>query len=155
MAEPIIEQIADWIKTAIHGTQDPDAMLTMRAVRPTILDWDVSHFAHADVIIEAAGMESLDKRTTASRKELGTWMLYGIIRTLAANTAVDTVMSRLAETIRRTMLAGNANGQACGGLALNIDCPNVEYAAGEGCAAVIVTVNVTYITALADGYTAP
>lgn len=152
MAEAIIEQIADWIKDAIDGTQDPGATLTMRAVRPAILDWDVSRYAHGDVIIELVSIDTEGKSTTSSRYESAQFSIYGIITTLPADTAVDTVLTRLSETIRRTLLAGNSGGQACGGLALNIDCPGVDYAAGPGCAVADVTAVVRYPTGLKDGY---
>jgi len=155
MSEPIVEQISDWINDAIQGVQDPDKTLTLKAVRPTILDWDVGNYAHGDVIIEISSVDTEKKSTTGSRYETGIWSLYGIITTLPANTAVDTVLSRMAETIRRTLLAGNAGGQACGGLALGIDCPEVNYAAGPGCAVVEVGVAVDYPTGLYDGYAAP
>ena len=154
MAEAIIEQIAAWIEGEIDGVQDPGATLTLRAVRPKILDWQADDFKHGDVIIEIVDSGTLSK-TISSRTELGEWKLYGIITTLPADTAADIVLSRMAETIRRTLLAGNVSGQACGGLALNIDCPEVNYSNMSGGVVAEVTVQVTYITALADGYAAP
>jgi len=149
--EPIVEKIAIWIEEEIDGVQDPDATLTLRAVRPKILDWQASDFKHGDVIIELidGGTES---KTTSSRTELAEWRLYGIIRTLPADTAADTVLSRMAETIRRTLLAGNVQGQACGGLALNIDCPDVTYSIMSGGLVAEVTAQIKYVTDLADGY---
>jgi len=151
MAEAIIEQIAAWITAAIDGEADPGATLTMNAVRPTNSDWDVSHFKHGDVIIELAGPET-NSKTTTSRTEIADWKLYGIVTTLPANTALDTVMSRLSETIRRTLLAGNSGGLACGGLALLIDCPSAVYSVGDGCDVVEVACRVKYQTELKDGY---
>ena len=153
--EPIVEQIAVWIEDAIDGVQDPGATLTLRAVRPKILDWQAEDFKHGDVIMELVDGGTLSKTTVESREELGTWKLYGIIRTLPDNTAADTVLSRMAETIRKTLLAGNDLGQACGGLATNIDCPEVTYSIMSGGVVAEVTVQVTYETALADGYAAP
>jgi len=149
--EPIIEKLAVWIEEELNGVQDPGATLTLRSVRPKILDWQASDFKHGDVIIELidGGTES---KTTSSRTELAEWRLYGIIRTLPADTAADTVLSRLAETIRRTLLAGNVRGQACGGLALNIDCPDVTYSIMSGGVVAEVTVQIKYVTDLADGY---
>jgi len=154
MAEAIIEQIAAWIEEAIDGVQDPGATLTLRAVRPKILDWQADDFKHGDVIIELVDTGTMSK-TTSSRTELGEWKLYGIITALPADTAADIVLSRMAETIRRTLLAGNVRGQACGGLALNIDCPEVNYSIMSGGVVAEVTVQIKYITALADGYAAP
>jgi len=155
MSEPIIEQIAEWIADALDGEQDPDTTLTLNSVRPTILDWDVSQFAHGDVIIELDTSDTQSQRTTTSRTEKGKWLLYGIIRTLPADTAADTVLARIAETIRRLLLAGNASGQACGGLALNINCPNITYVSFDGGVTAIVSVEVVYMTALKDGYAGP
>jgi len=152
--EPIVERIAVWIEEAIDGVQDPDATLTLRAVRPKILDWQASDFKHGDVIMELVDGGTLSK-TTSSRKETAEWRLYGIITKLPADTAADTVLSRMAETIRRTLLSGNKRGQACGGLALNIDCPEVNYSIMSGGVVAEVTVQVTYVTALADGYKTP
>jgi len=152
--EPIIEKIAVWIEEAIDGVQDQGATLMLRAVRPKILDWRASDFKHGDVIIELVDGGTLSK-TTGSRTELAEWRLYGIIRELPANTAADTVLSRMAETIRRTLLSGNKRGQACGGLALNIDCPGTSYSIMSGGVVAEVTAQVKYVTALADGYKTP
>ena len=149
--EAIVERIAVWIEEAIDGVQDPGATLTLRAVRPKILDWKASDFKHGDVIIELIDGGTLSK-TTSSRTELAEWRLYGIITTLPANTAADTVLSRMAETIRKTLLSGNKRGQACGGLALNIDCPDVTYSIMSGGVVAEVTAQIKYVTALADGY---
>lgn len=149
--EAIVERIAEWIEGAIDGVQDPGATLTLRAVRPEILDWLAEDFKHGDVIMEIIEGATLSK-TTSSRIEVAEWKLYGIIRTLPANTAADTVLSRMAETIRRTLLSGNQRGQACGGLALNIDCPEVSYSIMSGGVVAEVTAQVKYVTDLADGY---
>jgi len=149
--EPIIEKLAVWIEEELNGVQDPDATLTLRAVRPKILDWQAEDFKHGDVIIEIIDISTLSK-TTSSRTELAEARIYGIIRTLPADTAADTVLSRLAETIRRTLLAGNVQGQACGGLALNIDCTDVTYSIMSGGVVAEVTAQIKYVTDLADGY---
>jgi len=152
--EAIVERIAVWIKEAIDGVQDPGATLTLRAVRPKVLDWQASDFKHGDVIMEIIDGGTLSK-TTSSRTELAEWRLYGIITTLPADTAADTVLSRMAETIRKTLLNGNKRGQACGGLALNIDCPDVTYSIMSGGVVAEVTAQIKYVTALADGYKTP
>lgn len=154
MAEPIVERIADWIEGTINGVQDPGATLTLNAVRPKILDWEASDFKHGDVIMEIINAGTLSK-TTSSRTELAEWRLYGIITTLPDNTAADTMLSRIAETIRKTLLSGNIRGQACGGLALNIDCPGVNYSIMIGGIVAEITVQVTFVTAIADGYKTP
>ena len=149
--EPIVERIAEWIEGTVDGVQDPGATLTLRAVRPKILDWEASDFKHGDVIMEIIEGTTLSK-TTSSRTEVAEWKLYGIIRTLPANTSADTVLSRMAETIRRTLLSGNQRGQACGGLAQNIDCPETTFSIMSGGVVAEVTAHVRYVTALGDGY---
>ena len=149
--EPIVEKIAVWIKEEIDGVQDPDGTLTLRAVRPAILDWQAEDYNHGDVILEVQEGETLEC-TTSSRKELGAWKLYGIVTTLPADTAADTVLIRVAETIRRTMLSGNKRGRACGGLAYKIHCPKAEYSDMPGGVVIEVTVLVEYFTDLFDGY---
>ena len=150
--ETIHEQIAQWIAAALDGQQDPEATLTLRAVRPKILDWTVEDFKHGDVILEAGDITTQGRTTVSSRTELGAWKCYGIIRELPANTAADTVISRMIETIRRLLLAGNAGGNACGGVAVTIDCPDAEWSLMAGGVVAEVTVNVVYRTALKDGY---
>lgn len=152
--ESVVERIGIWIEGALDGVQDPGKTLTLNPVRPKILDWQAEDFKHGDVILELVDGGTLEK-TTSSRKELAEWKLYGIITTLPANTAADTVLSRMAETIRREVLSGNKRGQACGGLALNIDCPETIYSIMKGGIVAEVTVQVTYMTDLADGYKAP
>ena len=155
MSETVHEQIAQWIANALDGKQDPDATLTLRAVRPKVLDWDVEDFQHGDVVIEAESITTESRTTTKSRTESAEWNLYGIIRTLPADTVADTVVSRLIETIRRILLAGNALGRACGGLALRIDCPSAGFEIFAAGLIAHVKVNVLYQTALADGYACP
>lgn len=152
--EAIVEKIGVWIEGAIDGVQDHGATLTLRAVRPKILDWQAQDFKHGDVIIELVDGGTISK-TTSSRDELAEWRLYGIITTLPANTAADTVLSRMAETIRKALLSGNKRGRACGGLAKNIDCPEVNYSIMSGGVVAEVTCQVTYVTDLADGYKTP
>jgi len=155
MSEPIIEQIADWINDTLDGKSDPAGTLTMRSVRPTILDWEASDFAHGNVIIELGPVVTVSRTTVESRTEKAIFKLYGIIRTLPEDTKADTILARMAETIRRTMLAGNANGQAMSGLALKIDCPNFDPGIFDGGILAEITAEVLYQTTLKDGYTAP
>jgi len=152
MSETVHEQIAVWITAALEGKQDPDETMTLRAIRPKILDWNVEDFQHDDVIIEAGPFATESRTTVQSRTESAEWDLYGIIRTLPEDTAADTIISRMIETIRRLLLAGNVQGQACGGLALRIDCPSSEFGIFNGGLIAQVKVNVLYQTALADGY---
>lgn len=149
--EALVERIAEWIEGELNGVQDPGATLTLRAVRPKILDWDTSNFKHNDVVIEFIDGVT-ESKTTSSRTEVAEWRIYGIITTLPADTAADTVLSRMAETIRRTLLSGNKAGQACGGLAQNIDCPECAYTIMPGGVVAEVTARVRYVTDLADGY---
>lgn len=152
MSETIHEQIAQWIAAAIDGKSDPAASVTLRAVRPKILDWNVEDYQHGDVIIEAEDLSTQSKRTTNSRTELGVWTCYGVIRKLPADTAADTFISRVIETIRRLLLAGNSGGMACGEIALTIDCPRAAFEIIEGGVVAEVTVHVVYMTDLYDGY---
>lgn len=149
--EPVVEKIAVWIEEEIEGVQDPGKTLTLRAIRPKILDWEASNFKHGDVIIELIDVGT-ESKTTTSRTELAEWRLYGIITILPADTAADTVLSCMAETIRKILLSGNKRGQACGGLALNIDCPDVTYSIMSGGVVAEVTCQIKYVTDLADGY---
>jgi hypothetical protein len=155
MAEPIIEQIAAAIVTAIDDKQDPDVTFTTRAVRPKIIDWNLSNFEHADVIIELVNIVTQSKTTVESRRELATFKLLGIVRDLPADTAADTVVSRMGETIRREMFKLNSAGQAISGKGLNVDSPSFNYAEMPGGLVAEITVTVLYQTALADGYAAP
>lgn len=149
--EAIVERIAVWIEEELDGVKDPGATFTLRAVRPKILDWQAENFKHGDVIIELIDSATLSK-TTSSRTEVAEWRLYGVVTELPDNTSADTVLSRMAETIRRTLLSGNQGGQACGGLALNIDCPEATYSIMSGGVVAEVSAHVRYVTDLADGY---
>ena len=151
MSEPIIEQIADWINDALDGVTDTDGTFTLRSIRPTILDWSQLQLIHGDVIIELGSIETVS-RTASSRTEEAMFKLNGIITELAAGVKADTVLARFAETIRKTILAGNTSGTACGGLAVNIDCPAVDYEPIEGGVCTIVTCRVRYFTNYKDGY---
>jgi len=155
MSEPIIEQIADWINDALDGQADPDGTLTLKSIRPKILDWQESDCAHGDVIIQLISIKTESSTMVGSRTESAIFNLYGIVRTLPADTKADTVLARLIETIRRSLFAGNTLGKACNSLALSIDCPGVELAVFNGGLEAIVTAEVVYQTALKDGYAAP
>lgn len=158
MSETIHEQIAQWIAAALDGKQDPDATMTLRAVRPKILDWSVNDFRHDDVIIEAGGDGNEKAITTESfttnrtRTESAKWNIYGIVRKLPEDTVADTVVSRMIETIRRILLAGNVGGRACDGLAERIDCPSADFEIFTGGLIAYVEVNVRYQTTGFDGY---
>jgi len=149
--EPIVERIAVWIKDAIDGAQDEDQTITLAAVRPTIVDWNVEDYKNNDAIIEIIDKVTLEK-AGSKRKEVAEWKIYGIIRELPANTAADTHLCRMCETIRRVMFRGNVKGQACGGLALNIDCPEDNFSIMTGGIVAEVTVQVQYWTAIDSGY---
>lgn len=145
MAEPLIETLSAWIKTQLTGAQDPDKTLTLSPGRPTLIDWDVASYSNMDVVIEEDSTTTTNK-STGFRYETGAWKIYGIIRALPANTALGTVANRMAETIRTTLLAGNSNGKACGGLAIHIDCPKTEHLRAVGCEVVVVTCDIDYAT---------
>lgn len=150
--EPIIEQIAAWISTALNGVSDPDGTLTLKAVRPKILDWEESQMDNNDVVIEMMGLTT-QSYTTSSRTEEAVFRIEGIIRKLPADTRADTVLARMTETIRRTLHAGNTLGTACGGLATSINCPELVWGVIEGGVCTILTCNVIYSTNIKDGYT--
>ena len=124
--EAIVERIAVWIEETINDVKDVDQTMSLNAVRPKILDWQVEDFKHDDVIIEIIDKGTLEK-TSTSRKELAEWRLYGIIKELPDDTAADTQLCRMTETIRQFLLNENKKGQACGGLALSIDCPEDNF----------------------------
>lgn len=141
--EKVIEQISEWIKEEINGLQDPDGILTLRAVRPKIVDWEVSNFKHGDVVMELGNIEPYDV-TTTSRLQLGLWKLYGIITMLPANTTADDMLDLMSELIRSKLLSGNKHGRACGGLALNISCPDTSYGSMSGGVVTEMTVNIRF-----------
>ena len=151
--ETVHEQIAQWIAAALDGQQDSDATLTLQSVRPKVLDWTVEDFKHGDVVIEADGIETESRTTVSSRTEKAAWSCHGIIRELPADTAADTVLSRMIKTISRLLLAGNSAGTACGGVAIRIDCPKADFEIMSGGMVAEVTVEVLYRTALLNGYT--
>jgi len=149
--ETIHEQIAQWISTALDGKRDPDETMTLNAVRPKVLDWTVENFRHGDVIIAAEDIAT-DTIAGSVRAEEATWKIYGIVRELPADTFADTVISRMIETIRRELLAGNTGARSCGGLAVNLDCSEAAFSIFEGGLIAEVTVTVLYRTGYKDGY---
>jgi hypothetical protein len=152
MAEPIIEQIAVWINDALDGKSDPDGTLTLRAVRPKILDWSTLQLIHGDVAIELGMIETLDTDTRSYRREKATFLLHGFVDHLPDGVKADTYLARCGETIRRLVLAGNIDAHPLSGLALSIDCPEVVFLPVDGGVKVIVTCIVEYSTAIYDGY---
>ena len=141
--EQIIKQISEWIEEEINGLRDPDGILTLRVVRPKVVDWQVSNFKHGDVIIEFGNKEPYDV-TTTSRMWLGEWKLYGIITTLPDNTDADDMLDLMSELIQSKLLSGNKHGRACGGLALNISCPDISYGSMTGGVVTEMTVNIRF-----------
>jgi hypothetical protein len=153
MAEAIIEQIAVWIKDALDGVQDPDGTITLRSIRPKIINWQELQLDHGDCIIEIASIENVAQTTVESKFKTAMFRLNGIITELPADTAADTVLFRMCETIRRTVLAGYSERPKFGGLSvLNISCPSIDFEPIEGGLAVIVNCKVEYSTDLFDGY---
>lgn len=139
----VIDQISEWIKEEIDGLQDPGATLTLRVVRPKIVDWQVSDFKHGDVVMEFGNREPYDV-TTSSRIWLGEWKLYGILTTLPTGKTADDMLDLMSELIQSKLLSGNKHGRACGGLALLISCPDVNYGSMAGGVVTEMTVNVRF-----------
>jgi len=137
-------RIADWIATALDGQKDPDELLTLRIVRPGINDQADSRVLHADVFLCGIEEKVRTETTEPNRFVTAIFKLHGVIRSLPDLTAVDTMLSRIAETIRRLILAGNVGGRACEGLALTIDCPTVRFMPGAGFETAEVTVVTKY-----------
>jgi len=152
MSEPIIEQIAQWIENALDGAADPDTTLILRSIRPTILDWSELQLIHGDVIIGLISVKT-ESYTNTSRTELAEFLLDGCVSQLPDSVKADTVLARFAETIRKTLLAGNTSGTACNGLAISLDCDETEFAVSEGGVDVLVKCKVIYTTNIFDGYT--
>jgi len=136
--------IADWIARALDGGQDPAGSLTLRVVRPGINDYAEPHFLNADVFICGIKDRLISQTTEPQRICSAIFKLYGIIRSLPGGMAADTALSRITETIRRLILAGNNKSPACDGLAVNIDCPAVRFLPGAGFEAAEVTTIAMY-----------
>lgn len=151
MTEPIIEQIAEWIRVTLDGVSDPDGTITLRAIRPNILDWEESQMSHNDIVIEMVGLNT-QEYTTESRTEEAVFRLEGIIRQLPTDTKADTVLARMTETVRKVIMAGNDGVQTLNGLALSIDCPEIVWGIIDGGVCTIVSCKVQYITNIYDGY---
>jgi hypothetical protein len=151
MDEPIVEQLAQCIADAIDGQRGPAGTMTLRAVRPNLLDWGDNDCKHGDCVIELTDVKT-QSATSDSRIMLGTWLVFGVVRTEDSAVPTDRVICRMAETIRRLLLAWNSHGRACGGLARKIDCPKAAFGDIGGGVGVEVTVTVEYETAIGDGY---
>jgi len=80
------------------------------------------------------------------------WKLYGILRQLPDNVSADTQITRMTETIRETLLNENKKGQACGGLALSIDCPEDVFSIMSGGVVAEILVQVQYMTSIFSGF---
>lgn len=155
MSEPILEQIAQWIESAVDGVTDDTATVSLNVVRSTMIDWELPQFKHGDVLLELESVDPDEEDSSLdARVEIATWALYGIVVTLPTGTAADTILTRTSETIRKTLLAGNVAGQrACNNLAVQIDCPSTQYARAPGMALAVVTCQVKYETRINDPYT--
>jgi hypothetical protein len=141
--EQIVQQISDWIEAELNGLQDPDELLTLRVVRPKIVDWQVSDFKDADVIMEFVNVEPY-LVTDSSRLWLGEWKLYGILTTLPAGKDADDMLDLMSELIISKLLGGNKYGRACEGLAVNISCPDTSYGSMAGGVVTEMIVNVRF-----------
>ena len=154
MSEPILEQIAQWIATALDGVSDDTGTVSLNVVRSTMIDWELPQFRHGDVLLELESIAGDDEHgSMESRVEIATWAIYGIVVTLPDDTAADTVLARTSETIRQALLAGNTAGnRSCDNLAIQIDCPSTQYARAPGMALAVVTCRVQYETRILDPY---
>ena len=141
--EQIVQDISEWIEVALNGLQDPDKLLTLRVVRPKIVDWQVTDFKHGDVVMELGNIEPYEI-TSSSRMWLGEWKLYGILTTLPTGKNADDMLDLMSELIRSKLLSGNKRGRACEGLALNISCPDVNYGSMSGGVVTELTVNIRF-----------
>lgn len=155
MSEPILEQVGLWIKNAVDGVTDDTGTVSLSVVRSEMVDWELPQFSHGDVLLELESVTGDDENDSMDRRaEIAIWSLYAVVVTLPVSTAADTILIRTSETIRQALLAGNVPGQqACGGLAMQIDCPSTQYAKGPGMALAVVTCQVQYETRILDPYT--
>ncbi len=136
------KKIAQWIAEALDGVTDPDETLTLNVIQPGILDTFESHFADGDVFVIGEDDVLDTESTEPSRLVTALIKVYGVaVRT---GETADKLLSRITETIRRTLLAGNSKGRACDGLALNIDCPSYRFGSVPGMAITEVNVFVKY-----------
>jgi hypothetical protein len=148
--ESIHEQIAQWLAAALDGQSDPDGIITLRAVRPKILDWTVEDFKHGDCIILADrikikgdGYETIET-LYGSRSQIGTWWIQVVIRQLPEDISGDAYINKVMEMVQSILLAGNSGGRACNGLALNIDCPEMNFEMCIGGLIAEIIVNIEY-----------
>jgi len=56
----------------------------------------------------------------------------------------DDMLDIMSELIRGKLLGGNKHGRACGGLALNISCPDTNYGSMSGGVVTEMTVNIRF-----------
>jgi len=136
------KKIAQWIAEQLEGVTDPDGTLTLKVIQPGILDIFESHFENGNIFVIGEDDDMETETTEPSRLITTLIKVYGIaVRT---GETADKLLSRITETIRRTLLAGNSKGRACDGLALNIDCPSYRFGSAPGMAITEVNVYVKY-----------
>jgi hypothetical protein len=140
----IAARIADWIAEAVDGSSDPDGTLTLNIVEPEIIDFAENHFDNYNVFLIAVDEDVKTETIRPSRLATALIRLSAVMTSLPAGAAAGTVLARVAETIRRAVLAGNSRGRACNGLALNLDCPMTKFAPGPGCEFAVVDCFVKY-----------
>lgn len=151
MSKPVVEKIEQWIADTLDGVSDTESLITLNSVRSNILDWDVSSYAHGDILIDIVSIETLQKDYEVERKEKVIFKLCLIIRKLGDNSA-DTLLNQGAELIRQTLLADADRERVCGSMAESIECLAIMFGMDDGCVIAEVTVEIEYYTDIKDGF---
>ena len=152
MSEPIIEQIAEHIKTTVAGvTVGAGYHQTLSPIRPRRSDYaDVSP-ADGNVLIWQENDSPADAAALTTTQFAQEFMLICVVLDSDSETdSIDTRINRVKSDLRKALMADPTRG----GLAIDTAIgASQKIDDGEGLSGIAVTVIVTYRTDLTDPYT--
>ena len=133
--------ILNWIAGKLHNVDIAGQSYSLNIIQPEIIDPYDSIFSNGDCILLGI-KENINEVTTSSRFRTLLARVYGIISSTLE--PADKALSRIIETVRKTLLGSNIAGGACNGLAISIDCPDSRFYAWPGMVIAEIDILVEY-----------
>lgn len=152
MAEPLIEQIAEHLKTTVSGvTVDAGYNQTLTPIRPRRCDFSDLSPVDGHVLIWQEDDAPVDAAALTTTQFAQEFLLICIVLDSDTETdSIDTRLNRVKSDLRKALMVDPTRG----GLAIDTQIgQSRKIDDGEGFTGVAVTCAVLYRTALTDPYT--
>lgn len=152
MSTPVIEQIAENLKTTVAGITVANGYNhTLTPIRPRRNDWSDVAPVDGMVLISQDGDAPIDNAALSTMQFAQEFMMDCVVLDSdAAETSIDTRINQVKSDIRKALLVDATRG----GLAIDTMIgPSSKFDDGNGLTGITVTCVIIYRTNLTDPYT--